>query len=731
MPISALNARRRAALVAAGSAIVFGISCQDDPVTSPKAPTSRIRAAPVGPALDLVYELVDTARFSPLNNAVYPDANASLPSFDEQTLVRVSITGSLSTTLTPFNTGAPYTPQSPGAPRTFGPSGYYWGSPSYSGCGARVWVMYTLGEVFWPTCASDGSTDASATASGHIYAQGMGGASRTSAAPATTGQWDCYSQASGSGPCFYYSTSGQTVKIERVAATLSFVATPSDVQYDDSVAFTGSISPSEVAGKAVPFRVESVGWFPDDTSHQSILAQPCQPSEFATTGSGVKTCKRRVTRSGVLMLVAMVNGARQVAFAHVTVRRPKLILTAVPHRVSPGDTVRFQVSTSPAATLNIQSYGPWIPEVGTGGISLVECQANHNPCKATVTKSGTMMVVANLGNNQQWTDTASASVIVTTTPDWCGAIQCDDATLPSGSGPDTLEVDCDASVTRGNDVHCVTTVSSGAPFTILWRQSTSLAEPGRVYRDTDSIPVATNSSDDWTGKAAVRTRVRVLARVGSQVFVTSDTFGVASRWGSPPWNAQLLDNNRPLPAAAGHPPLWATAPGFYPLNGSFSNGWTTAKGSLGLTQYRLSAFSYSSSSSGPNKPWFFTSSAVAVDTAYNRIWYNESMTSGNAFYQRQTGGLTGVNPPDYCNSTYMNQQRGYVLDHENAHWQVYSDYLAQHNVQARVEALVLYDLLEKVAYEDAVFGRPAESLSENSVHTNPNLNRKMLCLLRP
>ena len=75
-------------------------------------------------------------------------------------------------------------------------------------------------------------------------------------------------------------------------------------------------------------------------------------------------------------------------------------------------------------------------------------------------------------------------------------------------------------------------------------------------------------------------------------------------------------------------------------------------------------------------------------------------------------------------------QKGYVLDHENAHWQVYSDYLRDNDVQARAEALVIYDILEMSQRERAIFILPAGALSEAIVHRDPALNQQITCKLR-
>lgn len=281
--------RRLVRLVATASAVAVGISCQDDSsrIAAPP-PVVPLPTSPIKPNAD--YGPVGGAISVPLSSPTDPSGSAQqLPYFAKTTLIRVTVTGSISTTLTPFNDGAPNQPQAPGAPRTFGPGGYYWGSPSYSECGAQVRVWYST-ESFWPACASDRGTDTASSVSAHIYAQGLGSASRTGAAPGTSGANDCWYYAannfySGTGPCFYYSSGGQTVTIERVGATLNLTASETNPDYQDTVTFTASVSPTSAGGKNIPWQIESVQWTTDDGSY-SGWSQPCAWNSFQPNGTG-------------------------------------------------------------------------------------------------------------------------------------------------------------------------------------------------------------------------------------------------------------------------------------------------------------------------------------------------------------------------------------------------------------------------------------------------------------
>lgn len=347
---------RHEVLAATLTALLFGMSCHDDPVriAGPSSPTSTTPP----PAVAASYQPLGDAIVVPLGDSAFATVTVPLPYFAKTTLVRVTASGSLTTRLTPYNNGAPGTPPSPGAPRTFGPGGYYWGSPSYWGCGNAIRVAYNGGEVFQPSCASDGSTDTLANRSGHIYVQGLGSAIRTAPAPATGGSNDCSYYDGGSfsgwGPCFYYSTSGQSVAIERVVATLDLVATPDTPDYQDSVSFIATVSPGSAEGRDVPWTVDSVQWVAADGSY-SGWSQPCAWNHFQPVNSGsTRTCRNVVTRSGTLTLFATVNGETQSSAATITVRRPKLIVTPEQTTVLVGENLTHTATVVPPTKANGQ-----------------------------------------------------------------------------------------------------------------------------------------------------------------------------------------------------------------------------------------------------------------------------------------------------------------------------------------------------------------------------------------
>jgi hypothetical protein len=183
------RARFRRTLVA----LLFAAACTSDRMVSPEGPGS------------LTADFVPVPGGSvtvPLPNQGYPDASVPLPSFPRKVLLRASLSGNVSTTRTPYNPVDG--PIQPGAPRTFGPAGYYYGPPQYGpsiqGCGAQLRVQYSgSGTQYSIPCAPNGSTDAADSTQGFLYAQGGGSALRTAAAPGS----GCTYPGAGTGPCFY------------------------------------------------------------------------------------------------------------------------------------------------------------------------------------------------------------------------------------------------------------------------------------------------------------------------------------------------------------------------------------------------------------------------------------------------------------------------------------------------------------------------------------------------
>ena len=106
---------------------------------------------PSRPVTDLVtYEHIGTYTIPSPPDSSTPMAGVSLPGFAAKTLLRATITGSVTTSLTPFNHGESGQPTIPGAPRTFGPTGYYY----YTGRLTLGVTAAALPVVSWTTAAS-------------------------------------------------------------------------------------------------------------------------------------------------------------------------------------------------------------------------------------------------------------------------------------------------------------------------------------------------------------------------------------------------------------------------------------------------------------------------------------------------------------------------------------------------------------------------------------------------
>lgn len=384
--------------------LAFSVACTD--ASSPIAVTSERKplVVPQSPSADVSYDPVTGGTISlGLTSNADPSITATIPGFAKKTLLRVTITGSVSTSLTQYNDGGPNQPQEPGAPRTFGPAGYFYsGTPPNIGCAAQVTVGYGSwggGTLYSMPCTSSRSTDGSSQAQGFVYAPGSyvtGTATRSGGNP-NLGQ--CFTYASGTfsgyGPCFSYNTSNQTVVLEKVHADFDVTVVPSTVNYGDTVTVTATISPSDVSGKPVPWSVDNTIWVPAFGTQN----QPCGSGNFLPTIGDVpnRVCRAIVTRSGQLTVFGTVNGNMVSKVVAITVNPPKIKLTASPTVVRTASSVTFTATVTPTVSWNVSSWS-WIPDGGgTGGIAPNSCGWTENPCTRTISKTGRMIVTANIG----------------------------------------------------------------------------------------------------------------------------------------------------------------------------------------------------------------------------------------------------------------------------------------------------------------------------------------------
>jgi hypothetical protein len=378
-------------------------ACNSDEVLSPGGP----------PSLSADFVPVGSVTLG-IPNQDSPTATVALPNFTKRVLLRATITGTVDIALTPYNPG-PGSPTVPGAPRTVGPQGYaYAANPPQ--CGARVQVGYGSfggGTIYYVPCGtSDQSGDTITTAVGYLYSSVAGGSAVRSAG---TGQ-QCYHVTVGWGPCFYYSTSGQTVTLDRITADFELTAAPQTVNYNDTVTVTASITPGQVGGLNVPWTMDSIKWLPGFGTQ----ASPCGTGSFVpTTGdSPTRICRRPFTRSGTLTVFVTVNGDVKQQSVAITVTPPKLKVTASPAAIAGAQAVTFTATVTPSSLGQTLSGWTWRADSGPGGISPDVCYWNQNPCTRTISKSG-WIKATKIVNGGEYTlvDSAHVSVVPCLTGD--------------------------------------------------------------------------------------------------------------------------------------------------------------------------------------------------------------------------------------------------------------------------------------------------------------------------
>lgn len=334
--------------------IVLG-SCSDKGALSPTSEPPLI--PPAVPSLQ--YDPIPGGVVSlSINSPTSPAATAQLPALNRKLLLRVSLSGSVDIALnTPYNDGASNQPQTPGAPRTVGPAGFYYGGP-IPGCGLQLQAGYGSsggGTSFSLGCTSSGSTDGTSQAVGFIYSaaapagqNAYGSFIRAGGIP-NEGQCASYPPEgfTGYGPCFRYATSGQTATLERVVGDLSLQAVPNQVNYGDTVQVIASVSPGSAGGLELPWTIDSVQWTPAFGTQMT----PCGSGSFTPTMSGpTRTCKAAFKRSGVMRVRAQVNGEWKEKSVTITVLPPKLKVTATPSMISSPSLVTFTATITPATS---------------------------------------------------------------------------------------------------------------------------------------------------------------------------------------------------------------------------------------------------------------------------------------------------------------------------------------------------------------------------------------------
>jgi len=359
-----------------------------EPIAAPK-PTASVTYESMG-----TYGLGVTTQYNPAKSVAGPTTPGN-----KKRLVRITASGRMFTMRSIYWTNDP-AKQIP-TPDSYGPSGF----ANLSNCYINLFVSSTAfygGETWYaPSCTGGSASDTLVQG----YAILAGASTINRAAGFLTGSTDCYNPQHGYGPCNTYADSGQAVTIERVIPDFTVSFSPDTANWNDTVTVSVSVSPDTLGTKEVPWTVDSTRWVPAFGSQTS----PCAWNNFVPNNSGnPRVCRKPFTRSGTLTVFATVNGDPRSQAVPIAVRRPQLSLTAVPNQILAGDSVVFTASVSPtAAPWNIQSW-EWTPNSGSGGLSQA-CAWNNNPCRRTVSKSGTMKVRATVDSKL---DSATAAVTV-------------------------------------------------------------------------------------------------------------------------------------------------------------------------------------------------------------------------------------------------------------------------------------------------------------------------------
>lgn len=390
------------------STVALGVlvSCERGPTAADVQPDHR-RPSVIAPSSpSLAYTPIGTYSVGGVNaSGSTTDRSTPGPTLpNKRLLYRVTATGTVTASRTAYWYNGPTTP----GEGAYGPSGYAGSGPMGTTCYAFLYVGSTStygGEIWYAPSCLGGTPPLPNSASGHVYLAGATSINRFSSSGG--GQWDCSAPALGYGPCFSWVDDGQTVSIERVEATLDLVATPTSVNYGDTVSVTASISPGgPLDGRDIPWTIDSTSWVPAFGTQMS----PCSWADFVPQNLGAtRSCRKPLKREGTLTLFATVNGTVQSRSVSIVVPRSRPQLTAVPANVRKDSSVTFTTSVSPnGPTWSISSwqYRPDSGAVNTG-ISQGGCGWNNNPCTRQISKSGTMVVFVSIDGVA---DSASARV---------------------------------------------------------------------------------------------------------------------------------------------------------------------------------------------------------------------------------------------------------------------------------------------------------------------------------
>jgi hypothetical protein len=196
------------------------------------------------------------------------------------------------------------------------------------------------------------------------------------------------------------------VTITPVTVDFTVTANPTTLNYNDTVTVTATVSPGQIGGTPVPWRIDSLTWAPAFGTQ----GNPCAWNNWVTVDAGTRTCRRPFTRSGTLGVFATVNGVKTQNALSITVTPPTLKVTVSPATIQGPQSVTFTAAVTPSAISWNLSGWAWTPDHGTGGVYNGYCSWTEKTCTRIITRSGWMKATATIG---EYTLADSAHVDVT------------------------------------------------------------------------------------------------------------------------------------------------------------------------------------------------------------------------------------------------------------------------------------------------------------------------------
>jgi hypothetical protein len=253
-------------------------------------------------------------------------------------------------------------------------------------------------------------------------------------------------------------------------------------------------------------------------------------------------------------------------------------------------------------------------------------------------------------------------------------------TLQLGRGPAppaTVAADCRGSVTRGETVHCTTTVTPTQPYVITKRTS---AGSGYLFTSSERISQTDGAPYDWDGFAVLSSQVSITVAItvnGAETALDPATtsFTVNARTG-PEWTGFTIPETPPGPTFVTGAPLP-------------ENPFTTP-GSLafppGATGRNIQVYTYhfGTVASGPNANLVYTRAPMSLKSA--TIYVHGWLLSTSAFYRAQAISSNTVIGTRPCTRSDIDALRNAVITHENLHYSESKKFFDTHDVLKALEA---------------------------------------------